>query len=124
MRNGEHYGFGRWALIVYAVILGIFGLLLLVGGVWLMILGGTVYYAIAGLGLLASAILLFQARMAGLWVYLLTFVLTIAWGLAEVGLHGWALIPWTVGPVILLVVTLLFIPVLRSHRVAYVLKEA
>jgi quinoprotein glucose dehydrogenase len=108
------YSAGRWILMIYAVIMILLGLPLLVGGAWLVILGGSVYYIIAGIGLIVAGTLLFRAQMAGLWVYVATFLLTIIWGLAEVGLHGWALIPWTVGPIILLIITLLFIPVLRN----------
>lgn len=112
----HRYSAGRWILMVYAVILVLLGLPLLIGGAWLVALGGSVYYIIAGIGLIAAGIFLFRARMVGLWLYLATFLLTVIWGLAEVGLHGWALIPWTVGPIILLIITLLFIPVLRREE--------
>ena len=113
------HGAGGWLLMIYAVIMVILGLPLLVGGVYLIYLGGSIYYALAGIGLIVAGVLLFQGRMAGLWIYALTFIVTIVWGLAEVGLNGWALIPWTVGPVILMIVTLLFLPVLNRNRRLY-----
>jgi quinoprotein glucose dehydrogenase len=113
------HGAGNWLLMIYAVIMVMLGLPLLIGGGYLVYLGGSVYYVIAGIGLIVAGILLFRGRMAGLWIYTLTFILTIVWGLAEVGLNGWALIPWTVGPIILMVISLLFLPVLHRGRRAY-----
>jgi glucose dehydrogenase len=113
------HGAGNWLLMIYAVIMVILGLPLLIGGGYLVYLGGSVYYVIAGIGLIVAGILLFRGRMAGFWIYTLTFILTIVWGLAEVGLNGWALIPWTVGPIILMIISLLFLPVLHRGRRAY-----
>ena len=96
-----------------AVVLGIIGLLLGVGGVWLIALGGSWYYAIAGIGLLISAMLLFRARITGFWVYLLVWVGTVIWALWEVGLDLWPLVPRVVAPTILLILLLLSLPYLR-----------
>lgn len=114
--TSTHYGVGDWLLMIYAVIMVILGLPLLVGGAYLVYLGGSVYYLLAGIGLIVAGVLLFRGRMAGLWIYALTFVVTIVWGVVEVGFNGWALIPWTVGPIILMIVTLLFLPVLGRDR--------
>ena len=117
--TSTHYGVGDWLLMIYAVIMVILGLPLLVGGAYLVYLGGSVYYLLAGIGLIVAGVLLFRGRMAGFWIYALTFVVTIVWGLVEVGFNGWALIPWTVGPIILMIITLLFLPVLGRGRRAY-----
>ncbi|MBN9076545.1 MAG: hypothetical protein BGN87_13920 [Rhizobiales bacterium 65-79] len=114
--TSTHYGVGDWLLMIYAVIMVILGLPLLVGGAYLVYLGGSVYYLLAGIGLIVAGVLLFRGRMAGLWIYALTFVVTIVWGVVEVGFNGWALIPWTVGPIILMIITLLFLPVLGRDR--------
>lgn len=118
-RTSTHYGASDWLLMIYAVIMVILGLPLLVGGAYLLYLGGSVYYLLAGIGLIVAGVLLFRGRMAGFWIYALTFVVTIVWGLAEVGLNGWALIPWTVGPIILMIISLLFLPVLNRNRHSY-----
>jgi glucose dehydrogenase len=117
--TSTHYGASDWLLMIYAVIMVILGLPLLVGGAYLVYLGGSVYYILAGIGLIVAGVLLFRGRMAGFWIYTLTFVVTIIWGLAEVGLNGWALIPWTVGPIILMIISLLFLPVLNRDRHSY-----
>ncbi|MCB1474662.1 MAG: hypothetical protein H6883_14935 [Rhodobiaceae bacterium] len=119
-RAHRSYTAGQWLLMAFGVIVGLLGVPLLFGGAYLIYLGGSAYYAIAGAGLIAAGILLFMGSMAGLWIYALTFLLSLVWGIAEVGFDGWALIPWTVGPAILMIIALLFIPVLRStgRRVA------
>src|SRR5690606_13752604 len=98
-----HRGFGYWATIVLALIMAIFGLPIMAGGVWLITLGGSWYYAFAGLGLLVSAWFLFRHSVAGVWVYLLTFVGTVIWALWEAGLDGWAQVPRLVAPTIILI---------------------
>lgn len=120
----RHMSGGDWALLIYAGILGIIGLILAIGGLWLIAYGGTVYYLLAGVGLLISAYLLFRERMAGFWAYAATYLLTVIWGLAEAGFHAWALIPWVVGPTILLIVALLFVPLLRRARARHIREEA
>ena len=87
-------GFGYWAVIVLAVVMALFGLPILAGGVWLITLGGSWYYALAGLGLLATAWFLFRHSMLAVWTYLLTFVGTLIWALWERGFDGWAQ-PWS-----------------------------
>jgi quinoprotein glucose dehydrogenase len=51
---------------VLAAVLGLFGVALAAGGFWLVALGGSWYYVVAGLVLVADAWLLWQARAAAL----------------------------------------------------------
>lgn len=108
-------GFGHWATVVLAVVMAVFGIPILGGGVWLILLGGSWYYAFAGLGLVVSAYLLFRHSIVGVWVYLATFAGTLMWALWESGLNGWAQVPRLVAPTIVLVLVLLTIPVLRGR---------
>lgn len=108
-------GFGYWAVVALAVVLALLGLPILVGGVWLITLGGSWYYALAGLGLLLTAWFLFRHSMTAVWIYLLTFVGTLIWALWERGLDGWAQVPRLVAPSIVLVLVLLAIPALRGR---------
>jgi quinoprotein glucose dehydrogenase len=91
-------------------ILLLIGGVLAVGGCKLALLGGSLYYAIIGLFLIASGILTILGRVAGLYVYILAFFITLAWSLFEAGLDGWALVPRLVGPFILFVLVLLVMP--------------
>lgn len=123
-----HRTFGQWATIALAVVMGLFGLPIMLGGVWLITLGGSWYYAFAGLGLLVSAYFLFRQSMAGVSVYLLTFIATVAWALWESGLDGWAQVPRLVAPTVILVLVLATIPVLggrfSAHRGAFAASAA
>ncbi|MDR6851769.1 quinoprotein glucose dehydrogenase [Sphingomonas sp. BE123] len=105
---------------VYAAIVGailaIAGLVLTIGGAWLSFLGGSPYYLIAGFGLLAAGVLLIRGSVFGTWIYVATWALSILWGLFEVGLDGWGLVPFAVGPTILLVPVLLTLPLLAGYR--------
>ncbi|MBB5754926.1 membrane-bound PQQ-dependent dehydrogenase, glucose/quinate/shikimate family [Prosthecomicrobium pneumaticum] len=83
----------RPVLIATALIVGLIALALLVGGVWLVGLGGSWYYALAGLALAATAFLLWQGHPAALWVYALTVLATLLWSLWEVGFDWWPLAP-------------------------------
>lgn len=104
---------GHWAIYLLAAVLVIFGLPIFAGGVWLLVLGGSWYYVVAGIGLLLTAYFLVRRSMAGVWVYLATFTITLVWALWEAGLNGWAQVPRIVAPTIVLVLVLLAIPGLR-----------
>ena len=108
----EHRGVGEWIAALFAFVLLVVGVLLLAGGIWLLALGGSWYYAIAGIGILASAVLIFIGSVAGLWVYFITYALTIAWALSEVGLNGWAQVPRLAAPTVLALIAVFFFPVL------------
>lgn len=109
---------GGWrvAAIVLAIVLAVFGLALLVGGVWLIALGGSWYYALAGAGLLVTAWLLAQQRRAALPLYVVIWIATIIWAFWEVGLDVWAQVPRLVAPTVVLVLILLVLPALGRAR--------
>ena len=117
MPNANHQ-FGYWGTIVLAVVMVLFGLPILLGGLWLITLGGSWYYAFAGLGLLASAWFLFRHEMTAVWIYLATYIGTVIWALWEAGLDGWAQVPRLVAPTVILVLVLLTIPALRGRTAA------
>jgi quinoprotein glucose dehydrogenase len=104
------------AIRVLAVLLAVTGLVLLIGGIWLLSLGGSFYYALAGLGLAASAVLLWQLRVLGAWIYIALFGLTLVWAVWEAGLNGWALVPRLAAPAVLLAAVIAAFPVLDNVR--------
>ena len=75
------------------IILAIFALILLIGGIWLAVLGGSIYYIIAGLLLLATAVLLKKSDSKAFWVYAALMLGTVIWGVWEAGTDFWALAP-------------------------------
>lgn len=78
---------------VYAAVLFIVGAAVAVGGVQLAALGGSVYYLVAGVLVIASAVFLWRGSRLGAWLYAAMLVGTCVWALWEVGVDGWALMP-------------------------------
>lgn len=96
-----------WGALVIALFLGLVGLTLGAGGIYLVTLGGSAYYALAGLGCLVAGFLYARGRSGALGVYCLVLAGTLAWAFAEVGADFWQLVPRVAGPVVVLVVLLL-----------------
>ena len=69
------------------------GLYLLIGGVWLVAIGGSWYYPLAGLAMLGVTLRLWRGRRSALWLYALLLLATLLWSLWEVGFDFWALTP-------------------------------
>ncbi|GFE74820.1 membrane-bound PQQ-dependent dehydrogenase, glucose/quinate/shikimate family [Novosphingobium sp. TCA1] len=104
--------------LILGGIIALIGLVLTMGGIYLAVLGGSAYYVLAGIALLASGALLIRRNILGGWLYCAIFVLTVIWALAEAGTNNWALVPRVIAPLVLLVATFLVMPTLsaRSHR--------
>jgi quinoprotein glucose dehydrogenase len=109
----------RWAAPMLGAAMIVIGLVLAVGGAWLISLGGSFYYLPAGLGLIISGFLLASRRVEGAFLYLIIFLATLAWSYWEVGTNGWALVPRVVGPLVLLVLTVAVSPTLAPFRRGY-----
>ena len=80
---------------LYTTILGVLlalpGLFLLGGGAWLIVLGGSVYYAVAGLLLVLTGSLVHRRAPSALWAFALLFVGSLCWAVWESGLDWWPL---------------------------------
>ncbi|WP_061959316.1 membrane-bound PQQ-dependent dehydrogenase, glucose/quinate/shikimate family [Cupriavidus pauculus] len=76
------------ALLVTIVGIGMVGL-----GGWLVALGGSWYFVIAGAALIVSAAYVVRCIRVGLQIFTIVFVGTAIWAVNEVGLDGWKLIP-------------------------------
>lgn len=74
-----------------AIALGLMALALIGGGVWLLALGGTPYYLVAGVALAVVAALLHRVSPLAWWVYAALLLATLVWSLWEVGLDWWGL---------------------------------
>ena len=59
------HGAGGWWLAILGAVFFLLGLTLGGGGLWLAWLGGSPYYAIAGLGLIISGYFLYRRSMIG-----------------------------------------------------------
>ncbi len=72
---------------------GLTALYLLIGGAWLLAIGGSPYYIATGIVLLAVAWLLWRRNAAAFVLYAIVLVGTAGWGLWESGPDFWALVP-------------------------------
>lgn len=76
-----------------SLLLAALGLTLVGGGGWLAGLGGTPFYLLAGLTLVAAAALLYRRRRGALWVYGALVLVALGWAVWEVGFDWWQLGP-------------------------------
>ena len=79
--------------LIMVIIIAVIGVWTAAFGAWLAVLGGSLYYVIAGIGLIVTAVLVYRASAAALWVYAIVLAGTLIWALAEVGLDFWQLSP-------------------------------
>ncbi len=88
-----------WFVKLVSILLFFAGIPLLLGGIYLMFLGGSWYYVLAGAGLCFAGLRYWQGNMQGLYALLIVLVGTLIWALFEVGFHFWALVPRLVAPI-------------------------
>lgn len=69
--------------ILLAFVLAIIGLPLFAGGGWLLSLGGSPYYVLAGLAVLASAYFAFKGSARAIAIYAALLLATLVWSLFE-----------------------------------------
>lgn len=115
----QHPTKAAWGVKLLGWINILFGLAILGLGIWLILLGGSWYYGLAGLGLLATGIMLNYYMMAAVWLYLVVWLGTVGWAWWEVGADWWAQVPRLVAPTIILILVLLCIPALARRRTTY-----
>ncbi len=91
MKNGTSVS--RILAVLTALFAALSGVYLLVGGIWLAKIGGSLYYIVAGVVLLVTAWLLYRRRASALFLYAIFLLGTTIWSVWEVGTDFWALTP-------------------------------
>ncbi|MDR6713887.1 quinate dehydrogenase (quinone) [Pseudomonas hunanensis] len=81
----------RIALIALGLSIAAIGLVMLMGGVRLIALGGSWYFALAGTGLVVAGCLSVLQRQLGTLVYLSVFAATAIWSVWDAGFNFWPL---------------------------------
>ncbi len=89
---------------------------MLAGGTYLITLGGSWYFAPAGLATLVSGVLIIRRRPFGAMLYLAVLVVTAGWSLWEVGVSFWPLFSRLLLPAILAFFVALLLPAFRYIR--------
>jgi quinate dehydrogenase (quinone) len=100
---------GGWGVRLGGIFILIIGLPLAWGGAQLTLLGGSPYYLLAGLGLIAAGALFVIRRALGGLVYGLVLLATVAWAIWESGIHFWPLVPRVFAPVVIGLLVLLLL---------------
>jgi quinate dehydrogenase (quinone) len=78
-------------LTLLGTVLVLKGLFMVIGGAQLAWLGGSWFFALAGLGLLASGTLIALRRPMGVGCYLVVLIGTLVWSLGDSGTDFWPL---------------------------------
>ncbi|ULJ70587.1 glucose/quinate/shikimate family membrane-bound PQQ-dependent dehydrogenase [Rhizobium gallicum] len=81
------------AIVITSILFLVIGLVLSGGGLWLVTLGGSVFYLFAGLMFLITAALLFMRKAMALWVYAVLVAVALIWAVWEAGFDWWQLGP-------------------------------
>jgi len=95
-------------LRITGLVLGLLGLGTAAAGLYLVTLGGSWYYLLAGLAIAATAMLLWKRRVEALWLYAAIVLGTVIWAVAEIRFDWWQLVPR--GDIIFLVGLFLLTP--------------
>ncbi|PVZ16480.1 MULTISPECIES: glucose/quinate/shikimate family membrane-bound PQQ-dependent dehydrogenase [unclassified Pseudomonas] len=106
----------RWPIWLAALGVLVFGLLYTALGGYLVTLGGSWYFALAGVGMLIASLSLFRQRLFGAWLFALVMVLSVIWALADAGLEFWPQVSRLFAPGVLSLVVALAYPSLRRRN--------
>ena len=87
----EHRPKPPLVVVITGIVYGLIGLALACGGAWLAVLGGSIFYLAAGIGILVTGGLLIARRRSALWVYAAVLVGTLIWAVIEVRFDWWPL---------------------------------
>ncbi|MEB3766419.1 glucose/quinate/shikimate family membrane-bound PQQ-dependent dehydrogenase [Acinetobacter sp. MD2] len=104
-----------WCFILGLALL-ISGAFYAIGGGKLISLGGSWYFLITGLMMLASAFFIFKKKAAGVWLYSVAFVGTIIWALIDAGFEFWPLHSRLMFPAGLFAALILTLPAMRKYQ--------
>lgn len=104
-----------WSWLM-AIILACVGLFFTIAGAKLVSLGGSLYFLIAGIITLVSAIQFFRVRSSAVTVFGLVFIGTLIWALADVGIDFWPLVSRLMVPAGLMMLALVTWPFLRASE--------
>ncbi|MCB1500396.1 MAG: membrane-bound PQQ-dependent dehydrogenase, glucose/quinate/shikimate family [Bauldia sp.] len=107
---------GALVRIGFGVLTVLVGLLMAVPGLWLIVLGGSWYYTLAGAGLIAAGVWLVRGDARGVLAYVIVLAATAIWAVWEAGFAVWPLVPRLIAPMVLTAIALLLAPGLDRRR--------
>nr|WP_201740036.1 PQQ-binding-like beta-propeller repeat protein [Aristophania vespae] len=101
---------------VLAAVLGLTGLYFLIGGGWLLSLGGSSYFILESIILFLSSAYLIKRSDKAFWLFLFFYVTSVIWAIWDAGFDFWPLISRLMMPSVLLLVFFIVLPYLRQAR--------
>jgi len=102
-------------MIILSGLFFIIGLALLLGGGWLIALGGSLYYCSAGIAFIAVSLLLRKQNALANLLYAIFLIATITWAYIESGLSWWPLAT-RMGLFLILAIPLLLVSFFKYRR--------
>ncbi|WP_040508720.1 hypothetical protein [Gluconobacter morbifer] len=114
----------EWLVILLGIVIVLVALFFVIGGADLAMLGGSTYYVICGIVLLASGVFMVMGRTLGAFLYLGALAYTWIWSFWEVGFSPVDLLPRAFGPTLLGILVALTIPALRRMEARRTLRGA
>lgn len=80
-----------WVRSALAILIATAGAVLFAAGLWLVALGGSWFYLLAGVALVLDGWLLWRARASALVLFAIVLLATLGWSVWEAGLDWWPL---------------------------------
>lgn len=106
----------KFVPMLSGAVLVLLGLPVLFGGAYLARLGGSWYYVLAGLLMIASGVALLRRKIVATWLALALLAITLAWSLFEVGVDFWQLVPRLIAFIVIALGLTLLAPWLDGDR--------
>ncbi|MBS0846773.1 membrane-bound PQQ-dependent dehydrogenase, glucose/quinate/shikimate family [Citrobacter sp. JGM124] len=108
-------GMRAWCILLGLIIL-LVSLYYIIGGIKLLSLGGSSYFAGTGILMLLSAIQLFRRKSSAVSLFAVAFIVTVIWSLYDAGMEFWPLVARLMVPAGLMLILLLTLPALRLRQ--------
>ncbi|MBK0033983.1 glucose/quinate/shikimate family membrane-bound PQQ-dependent dehydrogenase [Erwinia sp. S43] len=112
---GSSKWLGLWCFLLGLILLAA-GLYFVIGGVKLISLGGSWYFAIAGIFTAISAIQFFRRKSSAVLIFALVFIGTVIWAIQDAGIDFWPLVSRVVFFAGMLLLALITYPALRKRE--------
>ncbi|WP_312857025.1 membrane-bound PQQ-dependent dehydrogenase, glucose/quinate/shikimate family [Novosphingobium chloroacetimidivorans] len=97
----------RIAPLAFGAVLALLGAFFAGFGGWLAMLGGSLYYVLIGLLMIASGVQVARGRPSGFFLYLAIWLITVVWAIWEAGSDPWKLEVRLFAPSVLLALFLI-----------------
>jgi len=109
-------GASKALIILLAALIVVVGVFMLSGGIYLITLGGSWYFAPAGFIITIAGILIGLRRPLGVYLYLIALVASFIWSIWEVGFTFWPLVSRLFALSVFAVFLLLITPLLKFRK--------